>query len=183
MRFDTRLVAAAAALAAIGAALWGDWWTVSWADGLAGAGAQGIGGSGGTGGLAALLPAVVLAVVLTTLTLGATGRRVVGVVGLLAGLGMAALGFAGADPADVVVEQHVALAALGADWTLARTAVPATYGVLGLLVAGASALWVARPPARRVRTVAAASGDVTDPVASWKAMDAGHDPTDEGDRA
>ncbi len=183
MRVDPRLPATLLGLVGVGLALWADWWTVAWSEGLSGAGTAGIPGAGGTGGLAALLPAVGLVVVLTTLTLGRTGRRVVGVVAVLAGLGMAALGFLGGTPSASVVEQHVTLVALGAAWTVAPTWAPTAYGVVGLLVAAIAAAWVARPPARRARTVRGASGNVTDPVASWKAMDEGHDPTDEGERA
>ena len=101
-----------------------------------------------------------------------------------AGLGLAALGLLGGPPSDAVVEQHVLAATLGGAWSLTPTASPSAYGVVGLLVA-AAALWlVVRPPVRRVRTAGGASGDVTDPLASWKAMDDGQDPTDsEGERA
>ena len=79
---------------------------------------------------------------------------------------------------------YIEAATLGGAWSLTPTASPIAYGVVGLLVA-AAALWlVVRPPVRRVRTAGGASGDVTDPLASWKAMDDGQDPTEsEGERA
>jgi hypothetical protein len=175
---DGRVLATFGALAALGLTL-ADWWTVSWDEGMTGAGRVGITGGAGTGGSAALVPAVVLVAALTTLTLARTGRRVMAVVALAAGLGMAVLGFAGPAPSDGVVEQEAAMAALGGGWTLERTVVPMAYGVLGVLVTAAAVLWFLRPPERRSRHLPATSGNVTDPVASWKAMDAGLDPTDE----
>lgn len=184
MRADPRLATAAGALVGLGVAALADWWTVTWGDGMTGGGSAGLSGSLGTGGLAAILPGVVLAAMLATLTLATTGRRAVGLVAAAAGLGMAALGLLGGPPSDAVVEQHVLAATLGGAWSLTPTASPIAYGVVGLLVA-AAALWlVVRPPVRRVRTAGGASGDVTDPLASWKAMDEGQDPTDsEGERA
>ncbi len=184
MRLDVRTLIAVGALAGLGVAALADWWEVRWADGVTPAGSAGIPGTAGSGGLAAILPAVVLAAMLATLTLGRGGRRVVGLVALGAGLGMAWLGIAGPLPTPAVVEQHVALATLGGDWALSVLGAPRAYGVIGLLVAAASALLVARPPAKRAPGVRKASGEVTDPLASWKAMDDGQDPTDdEGVRA
>lgn len=184
MTRDPRLPVTLAALVALGVAALADWWVVDWADGVAPSGTAGLSGTTGTGGLAAILPGVALAAMLTTLTLGTTGRRAVGLVAAAAGAGMAWLGLAGPAPSDAVVEQHLVAATLGARWSLVATAAPVAYGVVGLLVAAASAWLVARPPTKRSRGVREASGEVTDPLASWKAMDDGQDPTDfEGERA
>ena len=181
MRADGRLLAAVAALAALGLAA-ADWWTITWREGIAGPGQVGIGGASGTGGLAVLVPLVVLVAALTTLTLARTGRRLIAVVAIAAGAGMVGLGLAGPPPADAVVEQHAALAALGGAWTVTATAMPVAYGVLGVLVVAAAAWWFARPPRPRPHNTPGTTGNVTDPVASWKAMDAGLDPTDEQER-
>lgn len=184
MKLDPRLAVALAALVGLGLAGLTDWWAVRWAEGMTAGGAAGLSGVAGTGGLAGILPGVVLAAMLATLTLGTTGRRGVGLVAAAAGLGMAALGFAGADPSEGVIAQHLVLATLGTDAAVSRLGTPIAYGVVGLLVAAASGWLVARPPTRRARGVREANGDVTDPLASWKAMDDGHDPTDdEGVRA
>lgn len=179
MKRDPRLVVAVGALAGLALAGLADWWEVRWAEGMTAGGAAGLSGVTGTGGLAGILPGVVLAAMLATLTLGTVGRRGVGLVAAAAGLGMAALGFAGADPSEAVVAHHVVVATLGGDWVLTRLGAPIAYGVVGLLVAAASGWLVARPPLRRARGVREASGDVTDPLDSWKAMDDGHDPTDD----
>lgn len=178
MRLDGRVLAALAALAALGLTL-ADWWTVNWDEGTAAAGRVGISGGAGTGGSAALVPTVVLVAALTTLSLARTGRRIMSVVALVAGVGMAVLGFAGPPPTDGVVEQRAALAVLGGGWTLEATMMPVAYGVLGVLLIAAATRWFVHPPERRSRHLPATSGNVTDPVASWKAMDAGLDPTDE----
>lgn len=184
MRLDPRLVVVLTALAGLVVATAVDWWRVSWDAGMTAGGSAGLSGVTGTGGLVALLPAVALAAMLATLTLGSLGRRVVGLVSLGIGIGMAGLGLSGSRPSDAVVEQHVVVATLGQEWSLAATAASLAYGVIGLLVAAASAWLVARPPVRRARGVREASGEVTDPLASWKAMDDGQDPTDdEGERA
>ena len=154
MKRDPRLVVAVGALAGLALAGLADWWEVRWAEGMTAGGAAG-------------------------LTLGTVGRRGVGLVAAAAGLGMAALGFAGADPSAGVVAHHIVVATLGGDWVLTRLGAPIAYGVVGLLVAAASGWLVARPPLRRARGVREASGDVTDPLDSWKAMDDGHDPTDD----
>lgn len=184
MKLDPRLVVTVGALVGLAVAALADWWDVRWSDGAGGGGAAGLSGSTGTGGLAVILPAVVLAAMLTTLTLGSFGRRAVGLVATAAGLGMIAAGFAHPVPTEAVVAQSLPLATLGGDWAVSVLAAPRAYGVVGLLVAAASALIVARPPARRARGVREAGGEVTDPLASWKAMDDGQDPTDdEGVRA
>lgn len=184
MRIDPRLVVAASALVGLVVAGLADWWEVRWAEGVAAGGAAGLSGVTGTGGLAGILPGVVLAAMLATLTLGTVGRRGVGLVAAAAGLGMAALGFWAPLPSDAVIAQHMVVATLGADGSVTRLGAPIAYGVVGLLVAAASGWLVARPPTRRARGVREANGDVTDPLASWKAMDDGHDPTDdEGVRA
>ncbi|HHU39511.1 MAG TPA: hypothetical protein GXZ45_09565 [Propionibacterium sp.] len=184
MRLDPRPAVVLAALAGLGVGALADWWRVAWAGGMAAEGTAGLSGSTGTGGLAAILPSAVLAAMLATLTLGTNGRRAVGLVAAALGIGMAAVGLAGPTPSDAVVEQQLVAATLGGEWSLTATAAPVAYGVIGLIVAAASAWLAARPPVRRVRGVREASGEVTDPLASWKAMDDGQDPTDdEGERA
>lgn len=178
MRLDPRLPVTLIALAGVAAGALPDWWTVTWAEGLGGGGAVGIRGTDTSGGLTALLPAIALAAMLATLSLGRVGRRVVGVLAAVAGVGMAGAGLGAPLPDDSVVERLAPLALLADGFTVAPTAVPLVYAVLGGLLVLASAWSVARPPAARRRaSVPRTDSQLADSLSSWKAMDEGHDPT------
>lgn len=176
MRVDPRPVVAICAIAGLAVGTQAPWWTVTFT-GLTGAeGSGSVKGDAGTGGLAMALPLVVLAALLVTLMLRRTGTRVMAVAALLAGVGMAVVGFGAATPVAEAVQEGVQGAALATAVDPVETAWPAVYGVLGIGAAASSAWLLARPPVRRSRTADRAA-DVTDPLDAWKAMDAGEDPT------
>lgn len=176
MSVDPRLPIGVGALGGLLVAASAGWWQASWGDGLAGAGAVDLSGVQGTGGLAGVLPAAVLAALLATLTLRSTGRRVMGVVAALLGAGMLALGLTAPTPSREVVAQAAHAASVAADVVLRATPAPAAYAALGAVVLAGGVWLAARPPlARRARR---ATGEpVADSLSSWKAMDAGVDPT------
>ena len=114
-------------------------------------------------GLSAVLPGAFLAGLLLTWMLGTTGRRVVAVLLAVLGAAMAAAGVAAALPGAE------ASASPWADWAFA------TLGVAAV----AASVWLAVNPGERRRAVSPARAEVADTLASWKAMDAGLDPTDD----
>ena len=71
---------------------------------------------------------------------------------------------------------------LADDWSAVATWVPWAYAATGAAGVAASGWLVARPGIRH-RPVTPRGAELADSVASWKAMDEGHDPTeDEGER-
>ena len=173
---DPRLWLAVAALAGLLVGTQAPWWSVTFTGMTGAAGTGEIKGVAGSGGLAMVLPAVALAALLATLMLRRVGTRVMAAAAVLAGVGMAVLGFSPATPVAEAVQETVQGAALATAADPVATAWPIVYGVLGVAVAATAGWLLARPPARRARTPARAA-DVTDPLAAWKAMDAGEDPT------
>ncbi|MDO5535526.1 MAG: Trp biosynthesis-associated membrane protein [Propionibacteriaceae bacterium] len=186
MRADPRALIVLGAALGAGVATGTDWWTVAWTDaGTAGSagGEVGLSGVAGTGGLLLLLPGVALAGVLLTLTLQRLGRRIVGGLVALVGLGMMALGITPGAPASDVITAAAPWAMLAEEVTVTPTAMPLLYVGAGALVALAGGWLAWRPPAvRRAGVQRAGTANVTDALASWKAMDDGDDPTDEGER-
>lgn len=176
MSVDPRLPITVGALGALLVAASAGWWQASWNDGLAGAGAATLSGVQGTAGLAAVLPAAALAALLATLTLRRTGRRIMGVVAALLGVGMVVVGLIPPTPSREVVAQSEHTASLAADVAVHVTFAPAVFAGLGAVVLAAAVWMVVSPPQpRRARRENGAA--VEDPLSSWKAMDAGVDPT------
>lgn len=173
---EPRPIIAVAAIAALLIGAQAPWWTVT-LTGMAGTpGAGSVTGSAGSGGMAGVLPAVVLAALLATLMLGRGGTRAMAVASLLSGAGMVLLGLRPDAPAPDVTGESVQGAALATLTNPVATVWPIVYGVMGAAVAAASVLLIVRPPTGRTQ-VAEPTADVTDPLAAWKAMDAGEDPT------
>ena len=152
-------------------------------------------GDDATGGLSQALALVVLAGTLLTLVLATRGRRVLAVLLAISGLGMAALGAVRLPPSDVAVRTRFRLVSLVEQFLLDATAWPWIYALAGAgVVVGAVLLWLFSPswPGRRRRferssrahppSAAAADLDVAadpeaDPADTWRALDAGVDPT------
>lgn len=181
MRVGPRPVLVVAAAAAFGLAQ-STWWQVDWTSSLSGEGGMGLSGSVATSGLAQLLPLAVGGGLLLTLTVRSAGRRVVAVVSALLFAGMAALGLAHPAPRDAIVADALS-ASLASEWTLTMTALPWLYGAVGLVGVAGSVLFALRPGTRGGSAAHSGSVEVADSLASWKAMDEGHDPTDDGGRA
>lgn len=174
MRVDPRAGVAVAALAGLGAGQAG-WWTAT-TTGLTGTlSTVEVSGTSGTGGLASALPAVALAAVLATLMLGRVGLRVMAVSMAAAGIGMAVVGFGSPAPVAEAVADASQLG-ISALTDPVATVWPILFGAAGVLLALASTWLLLRPPQRRPARSRSAA-DVTDPLAAWKAMDAGVDPT------
>lgn len=114
-------------------------------------------GVAATSGLAQALPLAALGGVLLTLTLAPPGRRAVGVLVALVAVGMVAVG----------VQQP------SAGWALA-------YAAAGLIAAASAGLLAAKPGVTRRTVVPSPRAPVEDSLASWKAMDEGLDPTEDG---
>lgn len=114
-------------------------------------------------GLPAVLPGAFLAGLLLTWMLGRAGRRVVAVLLGVLGAAMAGAGVAAALPGAE------ASASPWAAWA---------YAALGVAAVAAS-VWLAANPGERRHAVSPARAEVADTLASWKAMDAGLDPTDD----
>jgi uncharacterized membrane protein (TIGR02234 family) len=152
-------------------------------------------GADATGGLSQALALVVLAGTLLTLVLATRGRRVLAVLLAIAGLGMAVLGAMRLPPSDNAVRTRFRLVSLVEQFLLDATAWPWIYALAGAgVVVGAVLLWLFSPswPGRRRRferssrahppSAAAANFDVAadptaDPADTWRALDAGVDPT------
>lgn len=173
---DPRLWLAVAALAGLLVGTQAPWWSVTFTGMTGASGAGEVTGAAGTGGLAMVLPAVALAALLATLMLRRIGTRIMAAAAALVGVGMAVLGVNPATPVAEAVQETVQGAALATVADPVATPWPIVYGVLGVAVAAAAGWLLVRPPERRARTQARAA-DVTDPLAAWKAMDAGEDPT------
>lgn len=176
MRPTPRATLALCAAAAFGVAL-APWWSLSWSAAV-GFGWVDVDGAAGTGGLAQVLAVAAAGGLLLTLTLRAAGRRVVGVLLALIFGGMVALG-SSAFAADArALAASVPQAALATEATARASAWPAVYAAVGTLGVVASGWLVARPVVVRRRPDGEApDARVADPQASWKAMDAGMDPT------
>lgn len=169
------ILAATAGLAFLAAQL--DWWTVAWAEPVAASAS--LSGAEGTAGLAAVLPAALAAGLLLTTMLDAAGRRTVGVLLAALAAGMAALGLVHPAPADETIRASVPAAALASSFALDPAPAAWAYGALGAAGVAASGFLVARPGTRRPASASPAGPRLADTLASWKAMDAGHDPTDD----
>jgi uncharacterized membrane protein (TIGR02234 family) len=148
-------------------------------------------GSEATAGLAQALALVVLAGALLGLALRSRGRQVLGVLLVLAGVGVVVLGLLRPRPASGTVQSRVREVSLADQFALLGTAWPYVYAVAGLVVAAAAVVMsvtAPRWPSRASRferpgTVQAApdggSGPLRedDPASLWKLLDAGVDPT------
>ncbi|MDN5570462.1 MAG: Trp biosynthesis-associated membrane protein [Propionibacteriaceae bacterium] len=179
MRLTPRAALAFCVAAAFGLAL-APWWSLSW-QGSIGSGAAEVGGAAGTGGLAQVLAVAAAGGLLLTLTLRAPGRRIVG--GLLALLfaGMTAVGVAAHGADAGVLAASVPEAALATDAAARASVWPTLYAAVGALGVAGSAWLVARPMVVRRGPAGEAPGvGLADSQASWKAMDAGIDPTQDG---
>lgn len=171
-----RPLLAGSAIAAMVVSAQTPWWNVTF-KGMTGMPVAGsVTGQAATGGMTGMLPAVVLAALLATLMLGRVGTRVMAVAAMLAGAGMALLGLCPVPPTHEVAGEKVAGAVLAMATSPVATFWPIVYGVMGVGVAAASVWLFILPPAGRTR-VADRTGDAADPIAAWKAMDAGVDPT------
>lgn len=148
------------------------WWTVS-AEGSV----LGLTGVESSAGLARALPLVALGGLLATLTLGPVGRRVMGVLVGAAFAGVVALGLAHPAPADADVLDRLRSVSLADSWDLAPGWTPWAYAASGVLGLVGSALLVVAPVTNPSRSVRDRPAQVADPADSWKAMDAGLDPT------
>lgn len=173
MRVGPRAALALAVAGGFGSAL-APWWTLTWT-GPVGGGSADLAGADGTGGVAQVLAVAAAGGLLLTLGLGPLGRRVAGVLTGFLAAGMVALGVGahGADAAGLVARVPAAMVATD---TVARpTPWPAAYAACALAGVAASGWLVVRPgePRRADGTAA----QVADPLASWKAMDDGRDPT------
>jgi uncharacterized membrane protein (TIGR02234 family) len=151
-----------------------------------------------TGGLAQALALVVLAGALLGLVLRGRGRRVLGVLLTLAGAGVVVLGVTRPRPASGTVQSRVLEVSLADQFALVGTPWPYVYGVAGLLVVAASvlmALTAPRWPSRAGRFERPGAGETAaatqpgpaapsaddDAASLWRLLDAGVDPTAEGD--
>ncbi|WP_052462467.1 Trp biosynthesis-associated membrane protein [Nigerium massiliense] len=151
------------------------WWRIA-ADG--GAVTASLTGTAATGGLAQALALVCLGGILVTLTLRSTGRRVIGVLLALTYAGVAVLGAVHPRPSAGAIEEALRTMTFAPAQSVTETAWPWAYAVIG--VAGvAASLWLLRRPGRpdRPRGVRDEGEPLDDSLASWKAMDAGVDPT------
>jgi len=156
-------------------------------------------GTEATGGLAQALALVVLAGALLGLVLRGRGRRVLGVLLVLAGVGILVLGASRPRPASGAVRTRVLEVSLADQFALVGTAWPYVYAAAGLLVLAAAAvmtLTAPRWPSRASRferpavgapgegqpVAAVADRRDDDPAALWRLLDAGVDPTVAGAR-
>lgn len=174
MRIDPRLVVSAAAVAGLAVGQAG-WWRAT-TTGITGTlNDVEISGAAGTGGLAAALPGVALSAVLATLMLGRVGTRVMAGAAAAAGLGMAILGLSAPLPVAeaVIASNQVGISVMSEP---VSTLWPVGFGVAGVGVCVAAAWLMWRPP-RGGRPASRRASEMTDPLAAWKAMDAGEDPT------
>ena len=148
-------------------------------------------GTEATAGLAQALALVVLAGALLALALRSRGRQVLGVLLVLAGVGVVVLGLLHPRPASGTVQSRVLEVSLANQFALLGTAWPYVYAVAGLVVVAAAVVMsvtAARWPSRTSRferpgAVPAApeggSGPLRedDPASLWTMLDAGVDPT------
>ncbi|WP_232547810.1 Trp biosynthesis-associated membrane protein [Propioniciclava soli] len=179
MRFTPRPALALCLVAAFGVAL-APWWTLEW-QGAVGSGTAAIDGATGTGGLAQVLVVAAAGGLLLTLTLRQAGRRVVGVLLGLLCAGIAAVGIAAFSPDAARLAATQPAATLATDVTATATVWPGVAAALGVFGVVAAGWLVARPMAARRRPDhEAPSLEVADSQASWKAMDSGIDPTQDG---
>lgn len=147
-------------------------------------------GTEATGGLAQALALVVLAGALLGLVVRSRGRRVLGVLLALAGAGVVVLGVLRPRPSSSTVQSRVLQVSLADQFALVGTPWPYVYAAAGALVLAAAVLMTAtaaRWPTRAARFErspgAAAAVDPDDPATLWRSLDAGVDPTTEGDAA
>lgn len=139
-------------------------------------------GSQATGGLSQALAIVALAGTLLLLALRTRGRRIIGVLLVLVGVGLAVVGVLGLRPgADAIGGQ---VNEVGMADTLSATVWPWIFVVSGVLVAIGAVLTMITAGAWPSRSERFRSGSRTsevlasdDPAELWKAMDAGLDPT------
>lgn len=130
--------------------------------------------------LAQSLCLAILAGVGVTLLLGVWGRRLAGGLVTLLGIGVSFVAITRHAPTSAQLEQTLGVASVagsgtGAHWlTLLAGIVSALVGVGFMVRAGA---WQAASK-RFERATPGGSTPVTDSLGAWKAMDAGHDPTD-----
>jgi uncharacterized membrane protein (TIGR02234 family) len=145
-------------------------------------------GAEATGGLSRALAVVALAGTLLVLVLRARGRQVVAVLLALVGVGSTLVGALRLRPSGSTVRTRLREVTLADSYALTSTTWPWTYAGAGLvLLAGSVLLLVTAPhwpvrPDRFDRTAPGAGQlDSTDPATTWKALDAGIDPTADAD--
>lgn len=145
-------------------------------------------GAVATGGLSRALAVVALAGTLLVLVLRVRGRRLVAVLLALTAVGATLVGALRLRPSSSTVRTRLREVTLADSYALTATTWPWTYAVAGLvLLAGSVLLLVTAPhwperPDRFDRTAPGAGTlDSTDPATTWKALDAGLDPTADAD--
>lgn len=147
-------------------------------------------GNSSTGGASQALALVAGAGAVLLLTLGVRGRQVVGIMLVLVGLGVLALGALRVRPTAEAVREQIRTVSLTDSFSLSATAWPVVYAGAGVVITVAAAITVWRSPRwpsaqnrfeRRSRGVNASLGE--HPAEAWKAMDAGVDPTLDADGA
>ena len=142
-------------------------------------------GTEATGGLSQALAIAALAGTLLMLALRTRGRRVTGVLLLLVGTAIAAVGGLRLRPSADTVRSEVRAVSLANESQLDATAWPWVFAVSGVLVAVGAALtvitagtWPSGSDRFQPGSTKAEGSILDDPAELWKALDAGVDPTD-----
>jgi uncharacterized membrane protein (TIGR02234 family) len=155
-----------------------------WWRGIGGAAGVKFTGSQSTGGLSQALAIVALAGALLMLALRSRGRRVVAVLLLLAGVGIALVGGFGLRPRPDAVRSQLGHISLLDNFGLTATAWPWIFALAGLLIGGGALVtmitagnWPAGSDRFQTRSDKAQAATSEEPAELWKAMDAGVDPT------
>lgn len=134
-------------------------------------------GNESTGNLPQALALVCLGGILVTLTLRAGGRRVIGLLLAAAYGAVATLGVLRPRPGGDLVAERLGTTAFADASGVVPTPWPWAYAVTGILGLAASLWLMRRPGDPRPRGVRDRRAPLEDSLASWKAMDAGVDPT------
>ena len=143
-----------------------------------------ISGTRATGGLSQALAIVALAGTFLMLALRARGRRVIGVLLVPVGVGLAVVGGLGLGPSADAISNQGHEVSLADTLQMTATAWPWVFVVSGALVTVGAALtmitarsWPSRSDRFRAGSSRSEVPADQDPAELWKAMDAGLDPT------
>jgi uncharacterized membrane protein (TIGR02234 family) len=140
-------------------------------------------GTQATGGLSQALAIVALAGTLLMLALRTRGRRVIGVLLVLVGVGLAVVGGLGLRPSMDAISSQVHEVSLADTLQLTATVWPWVFAFSGVLVTVGAVLTMitagswSRSDRFRPRSSRSEGPAAQDPAELWKAMDAGFDPT------
>lgn len=153
------------------------WWHVAWGEEASG-GVIAVSGAETTG-LTVGLAVAALGGTLLLLAVRAPGRRVVGIVLAALHAWAVLLGVRPPRPDDASVLTLLRGESLAGTYVL-QPALGGWWYACAALVGVAGAVWLAlRPGADAPRSVPTSAREVADSLSSWKAMDAGLDPTQE----